>query len=301
VPLHRPRSEARLDPVEELDRERDLRQEHQRLPAEAQRLGDRLEIDLGLPRAGHALQERRRVPAGAHGLAQHRRRLGLRRRQRPRRGGRVEPRVGRVPGRRLADQHPLRLEPLDDAWRDAGELRELARREAEIAELGEGGEHAPARPGHPDRLGARAANERPRGRRRAETRSPGGEPQHHCERRQRVVRGAGQELAHRRPERRGVEHAGHVPELALVEAAVARAPDGPEHPARPERHLDQVPRPGAALGRAVVEQAVEPVGGDHGHTLAGREDAHRRHRRLGQLRVFHRPIPWASIPPDHKG
>ena len=57
VPFGRPRAEARREAVEELGGERDLRQEHQRLPPLPQSLGDRLEIDFGLARAGDAVEQ----------------------------------------------------------------------------------------------------------------------------------------------------------------------------------------------------------------------------------------------------
>ena len=63
MPLGRPRAEARREAVEELGGQRDLRQEHQRLAPLPQGFGDRLEIDLGLARAGHAFEQGRRERA----------------------------------------------------------------------------------------------------------------------------------------------------------------------------------------------------------------------------------------------
>ena len=57
MPLRGPRAETGREPVEELSGQRDLGQEHQRLPAQPQRLGDRLEIDLRLARAGDAFEQ----------------------------------------------------------------------------------------------------------------------------------------------------------------------------------------------------------------------------------------------------
>ena len=63
-------AEAVVEAREPLGAERDLRQQHQHLPARPrERRGDRLEIDLGLARAGDAVEQRHRV-AAAHGLAQ---------------------------------------------------------------------------------------------------------------------------------------------------------------------------------------------------------------------------------------
>ena len=63
--------------------------------------------------------------------------------------------------------------------------------------------------------------------------------------------------------------------FARVEAARALAPDHAEHPARPERHLDEVAGARALGRRAVVERAVEPLGGDHRDGGPGREFPHR--------------------------
>ena len=57
MPLRGPRAEAGREPVEELGGQRDLGQQHERLPALPQRLGDRLEIDLRLARAGDAFEQ----------------------------------------------------------------------------------------------------------------------------------------------------------------------------------------------------------------------------------------------------
>ena len=57
MPLARARAEAGGETVEELGGQRDLGQQHERLPPLPQRLGDRLEIDLRLARAGDALEQ----------------------------------------------------------------------------------------------------------------------------------------------------------------------------------------------------------------------------------------------------
>ena len=58
MPFMRPHAEARREAIEELAGQRDLRHQDQRLPALAQDFGDRLEIDFGLARAGHAVEQR---------------------------------------------------------------------------------------------------------------------------------------------------------------------------------------------------------------------------------------------------
>ena len=57
VPFGRSCAETRGEAVEKLRGQRDLRQQHQRLALLPKRFGDRLEIDLGLARAGHPLEQ----------------------------------------------------------------------------------------------------------------------------------------------------------------------------------------------------------------------------------------------------
>ncbi len=56
VQHHYTPGEAPAEARGQLRRERDLRHQHQRLPSERQRLRDRLQVDLGLARPGHAVQ-----------------------------------------------------------------------------------------------------------------------------------------------------------------------------------------------------------------------------------------------------
>ena len=124
VPLGRPRAEARGEAVEELRGQRDLRQEHERLPPLPQGLRDRLEIDFGLARAGHAFEQRRRESA----------RGDARRRDPPaarplvvveERRAEVRVEVGRDPLRRQRDgvERAVLDEAVDDAGRASGAAR----------------------------------------------------------------------------------------------------------------------------------------------------------------------------------
>jgi len=70
MPFGGPRPEPRLDPAQELGRQSDLGQQHQRLPAHAQRLGHCLQIDLGLAGTGDALEQRGAVAPAAQPRAQ---------------------------------------------------------------------------------------------------------------------------------------------------------------------------------------------------------------------------------------
>ncbi len=60
MPLDRLAAEARRKAAHELPRERDLGQHDEGLTPETQRLGDGLVINLGLARAGHAVEQTRR-------------------------------------------------------------------------------------------------------------------------------------------------------------------------------------------------------------------------------------------------
>ena len=63
MPFRRARAEARGEAVEKLRGERDFRHEDQALPAAADRVGHRLEINFGLARAGDAVEQRDRIAA----------------------------------------------------------------------------------------------------------------------------------------------------------------------------------------------------------------------------------------------
>ena len=82
MPDRRRDAEPPLEPLDPLRGQRDLRQEHERLPPLADALGDRVQIDLGLARTGHAVQQRDREDAGGDGRAQRRGRVPLLGRQR---------------------------------------------------------------------------------------------------------------------------------------------------------------------------------------------------------------------------
>ena len=70
MPFQRPHAETLREAVEKLPGQRDLRHQDQRLPAAADDFGDRLEIDLGLARAGDAV-EQRDVKAAVRGQRAH--------------------------------------------------------------------------------------------------------------------------------------------------------------------------------------------------------------------------------------
>ena len=98
MPLDRRAAEARREAVHELAGERDLGQHDQRLAALLQRARDGLEVDLGLARAGDAVEQRDgeglRIGGGAHGVGG----AGLGIRRSPSRVRRVGARAGAARG-----------------------------------------------------------------------------------------------------------------------------------------------------------------------------------------------------------
>ena len=136
MPGDRRAAEARLEALEERLGQRDLGQQDQRLLPLAQALGDRLEIDLGLARAGDSV-EQHRVEALADRRDEAGRGLGL-----------VGVELGRGEIGIGAGQGPVGVDrdgferagvdqPAHDAVADAGMIGELADRALPAFERGE--------------------------------------------------------------------------------------------------------------------------------------------------------------------
>ena len=70
-------AEPRAEPLDRLRREADFRHQHDRLPAEMDHLLNRLDVDLGLAAAGHAVDQNRAMLAGIHGIEDRGQRLVL--------------------------------------------------------------------------------------------------------------------------------------------------------------------------------------------------------------------------------
>ena len=229
VPFGRAHAEARGEAVEELRGERDLRHQDQRLPAAPDGFGDRLEIDLGLARAGDAVDQGRRIAAARDARAQGIRGLALRRRE----IGLHEIRIGRA-RHRLGRQHQ-RLQrafihqPVDDAGRNAGLLRRLAL--AAHEPVGEQRQHAVARRRHPLRRGAREPHADALARRPELLGAPQAHAQHHAAGAERVGRDPVDEAAQLGLERRDVELLLDLLE-AVVEARIGIGVLGPDHAGR---------------------------------------------------------------------
>jgi len=279
MPFGGARAEARLHPRQEFRRQRDLGQQHQRLPAHREAFGHRLQIHLGLARAGDALQERCAIAAAAQRRAQPRRALGLIGGQVLAGQAGVEPRIGQI-ARRLLLQHGARLdEALDHAGRHLRRRRKLGQRQRRAAEGVQRIEHPRPRLGHPRRFGPRKAVDPARARRLAKAGAARRQPQHRGQRREGVVGGAHQEGAHLGAHRGHVQHPVHRAQLGRVEPALARPPDDAGHQTRPQRHRDEGPLRAAPLRRAVVQRAAHGLCRQHRHPLALGEEPSLIHTR----------------------
>ena len=119
MPFRRAHAEARGEAVEELRGERDLRHQDQRLAAAPDGLRHRLEIDLGLARAGDAVEQRRRKSRLARrSRAAHRRR----------RAGRARSPAWRNPDRAAAPPAPAAAPPFPACLRRSARRSRRRRR-----------------------------------------------------------------------------------------------------------------------------------------------------------------------------
>jgi hypothetical protein len=265
VPHGRGDTEPPLEAFQPLRGERDLRQQHQHLPTLPQTRRDRLKIDLGLARSGHAVEQGHGEAARGDGGAERGGRFFLRGGQR-RAGvvgiGRGEGRAGRQghgqdqPGIRHAPDHA------GGHPRCAREFRPAAR------PLGERRQHAPPRLAQP-RLGRRGVGEAPADRRRLRPQRV--DPQRH---RQHLAGGgeriggdpvdqAAQIGAHpRRLQDRGERAQARGRQFGIGRAV----PHHPDLLPLPEGDEHEIARLRVEAGRhRVIERAGERVGEQHAH------------------------------------
>ena len=202
MPFGGPNAEPRGEAIEELRGQRDLRHQDHHLLAAPDRLGHRLEIDLGLARPGDAVDqghgEAARADAGAQRIGRGALRVGELRHG--------EIRIG-LPRHRLRRQHQ-RFEravvdqAVDDARRHAGLVGRLALGPQQA--VGEQRQHAAPRGCHSLR-GRPGEADADLFARRPEIAHPQAHPQHHAARAQRVAGDPVDEAAQLGLERRIVE------------------------------------------------------------------------------------------------
>ena len=255
MPFGRAHAEALRETVEGLRRERDLGHQDQRLTPFADCLGDGLEINLRLARAGDAVEQIDREAALPHRAAQDIGRHALRRGEL---GlaivwvGLARDRLGR---QRDGFERAFVDQPVDDADRDAGVLGSFGFGSQHA--VFERSEHAPARrrqtlrrwtgETHRDALALRT-----------EIAHAQGHAQHHAARGQRVARHPVDEAAQLFVQWRIVELRRDILQ-AIVQAGLDRDVVGPydaDRLAGPERHRHDIADGEAELVRRAVRIGV---------------------------------------------
>ena len=251
VPKRRPKR-SRKSAVSEIS---GSRIEH--LPAGLHRRRDRLEIDLRLARAGDAVEERDRIAACRHHLAQMVGGGGLL-------GGelrRAVVRIGRQRHRPRRHHHGFQRaglhQPLHHARADAGRRGEAALRPGRDFVLPVGSVSRRASPARAARAGGHALRRRPASRTPGTGASGSSASGARSTMRstmprdgQRVVGHPVDETADFRIERRHIEGAVDRPQAIVADARVRRiVPDDADDIARAERHADDVARLGSRPAR----------------------------------------------------
>ena len=236
-------AEAVVEAFEEGLRQRDFRQQDEHLLAGIERRRDRLEIDLGLARAGDAVEQRHAEAAGGGGWrAAHRPLRAVRRSgsgcAKLGSGAATTGRGGIITG----SNTPCSRKSVDDGQRNAGRMGEAGARPRQPV----GGElqHARARRRHaigPCRRQLQPLDERLGIEGRRAPSAACGRPcraatayRRRSSRRSGACRG--RPAGSRRPRDIGLS-------LPRVDAAAVTVPDDPRHLARAERHAHDRPRP----------------------------------------------------------
>ncbi len=268
MPLGGPRAKPRLNPGQEFPGQGNLGQQHQRLTPQAQRLGHRLQINLGLARTGHPPEQRRAVFATALPLAQRCHRRALFRSQCLALARRVQRREWQIARAVRLDHRAMTDQPLDHRRRHPGHPGQFLQGEGQPAVFLQRRQHPAARLRHPLGQSLPQPIDLAHRRRIAQARRAGRQPQHRRHRRQRVFSGTGQKRAHFLAHRRCVQHPDHRAHPGQIEIAPPRSPDHPQHLARSQRHLDKRAAHAAAFGRAIIQRPVRRLRAQHRHQSA---------------------------------
>ena len=288
MPERRIDPETRAEAREPLGAERDLRQHHQHLPAGVDGSGHRLEIDLGLARAGHPVEDGDREGGAGDRSAQAAGGAVLRRGEGGAGPGRIGPAEGRDLRRRDRLDRPLGGQSAHHAGAHPGRARDLRRGAGRP--VAQQREHPAPRLGH-----ARSPSlpELPGGTHRRGLQRGGdahAQAQHRPPLCQRVVGGPVDQAAQRPGHRRRLQQRRHRLEAGRLDIARARAPDHADTLAAGERHAHE------AAGRERVREVAR-----HGIvvSLIQRQrqqdgDAHGRARPIAARGAAHGPRPAAA-------
>ncbi len=222
--------------VPELRGQRDLGHQDQHLPARGQNFGDRLEIDLGLARTGHALQQDRLEFLSSRRLAQDRGGLGLIVGEL----GAAEIGVRGLRGKFGPQRHRLERavvdQGVDDARRHARDPRQFRLGQRDVG--GQRRQRAPPRFGQARRRRASRAQSDAHRLRPSLDRRMGGHAQHHAARRERPGGHPVEKIAHFLRQRRKIQP--RFNSFEICGATGAQSPDDAIGFARPERNLDEI-------------------------------------------------------------
>ena len=240
VPRHGRAAEARLKPRQPRCRQRDFGEQHQRLPATAQRRGNGFEIHLGLARSGDTVEHERAERPRLNCRDERRCRIGLRGLEDWR--GEIRVWAGRVGvgGDGLGDQRPGTDQAANYPFGHPGDPRQFADRSAlplqrakrRIACRGQ-----PRRGGTPRAIFDKRLTWfecRWRRQHHAHDRAQG---------RQIIIRHPFAQSPERRGQRRRIGLAADRAQLACIDVAVRRQCIVPHHAkdaARPQRHTDDI-------------------------------------------------------------
>ena len=271
MPRHRLATETRGEPRQHRFGQRDFGEQDERLLARLDRCGDRLHIDFGLSRSGHAVEQQRFEFRGGNSFAKLRRRSRLLVGEVGRREGGIGLWIGLV-GR---DAHRFERAGLDEAadhrLADLGHRGELADDALAVADLFER-DGAPR--SHPRGTFAGGAIFGDRAARVGE----GGARQHHAQHRsggtEIIVARPFDELAQRRGDRRHRHDLEQIAQAIVADglggAEACVLPHDAAHPPRPQRRDDDAAeRRFGAVRHAIIERTEsggqkEDAGAGHG-------------------------------------
>ena len=268
VPQHRRRAEAILEAFEEDFGQRNLWQQHQHLAPHRQRLGDGLEIGLGLARPRDPVEQEGRELGFANRLAKARRRRRLIRREIGRGEVRARKRIGPVAIDLDRFEHPLVYKPAQHPFGHPCDPRQLADRR--LLALQRLDRRQPLRR-HPLGQPAReAVFDRGRCPLERATRTQR-HPRHRSQRRAVIIRRPLDQPPQRRGQGRNRHNLAQGPQFLRRNVRSGQSfsfPDDPDDCARTQRASHDRTRANVhALGHAIVERAQGGIEDEAAHAV----------------------------------
>lgn len=269
MPLRRLDAETAAEALQPLRRQGDFRQQHQGLPPGGQAGGDGLEINLGLARAGDAVNDGN-GKAARHRLTQMIRRRLLTRRQ----AGTGMIGIGAGEGRWRRHGHRLQgaglQQSLDHGGADPGLARQIGGQQGR--QIARHPQHPPPRLGQLD-LGQHHC--RPAGdqiaHRFQRLGHAHGHAQHRARRRDGIAGHPIDEFTADRRQGRAGQPPDHRLQLGFGDTAGGLAPHHANHFAPAQRHGDEIPRLQAFHPGQIIVQSGQGQGQQHRHARMRRK------------------------------